>query len=226
MSVPEHMTNNAEYRRKENSIMITVRAIIFAALIVVFSVATSDAGWLIYHEPEFKGTILDTETKQPIEDAVVVAVYKKASIGLGAGSIDSIINVRETLTDKEGHFKIPSYTTFIQPFSWQIPTTCIIFKPGYPSVEVGSWHFGGEELKEVQERGWYWTKELKYKLRGHGIVELPRIMSREERRISKPSPVGEKSDWIKQKQFIKAIREEWRLLYGENPTNLYRWEDD
>ena len=161
--------------------MNPVRAIIFAMIIVVVTAATSDAGWLIYHEPEFKGIILDTDTKQPIEGAVVVAVYKKASMGLGAGSIDSIINVRETLTDKEGHFRIPSYTTFIQPFSWQIPTTCIIFKPGYASAEVGNWHFGGEELKEVQERGWPWTKELKYKLRGRGIVELPKVKTREER---------------------------------------------
>ena len=151
------------------------------ALAAIFMASISEAGWLIYHEPEFKGPILDYETKEPIDGAVVVAVYKKASMGLGAGSIDSIINARETLTDKDGNFRIQSYTTLIQPFSWRIPTTLIIFKPGYASAEIGIWHFTGQELKEEQERGWPWTKDLRFKLRGRGIVELPKARTREER---------------------------------------------
>jgi hypothetical protein len=158
------------------------RIVILAVIITVFMATFAKAGWLVYHEPEFKGTILDVDTKQPIEGAVVVAVYKKASMGLGAGSSSSIINVRETLTDKEGNFRISSYTTLILPFSWQIPMSLIVFKPGYGSAEVGGWHFTGEELKEEQVRGWSWTKELKYRLRGRGIVELPKLRTREERR--------------------------------------------
>jgi hypothetical protein len=138
-------------------------------------------GCYYYHEPAFKGTILDIDTKQPLEGAVVVAEYTKASLGL-VESPSSIIDVRETLTDKEGHFCIPPYTAFIQPFSWQIPNSIIIFKPGYASLKLRTEYFIGEALKEEQEGSWLWTKEMRYKLRGAGIVELPRIRTMEERR--------------------------------------------
>lgn len=160
--------------------MNSVKVLICAALIVAYTAASSDAGWLIYHEPEFKGTILDTDTKQPIEGAVVVAVYQKATMGLGAGSIDSIINVREVKTDKDGKFRIPSYTTFIQPFSWQIPSRFIFIKPGYASLKLGKSYFTGEEKRE-QEWQWHWSNELKFRLRASGIIELPAVRTREER---------------------------------------------
>jgi hypothetical protein len=86
------------------------------------------ADWILYHKPEFSGKIIDIDTKVPIEGLVVGVQYQKATLGLGAGQITSIINVQEALTGKDGNFKIPTYTTLIQPFSWKIPTTCIIFQ--------------------------------------------------------------------------------------------------
>ncbi len=156
------------------------------ALLISFMVCTvesvSYAGWLVYHESALKGTILDIDTKQPIEGAVVAAVYRKSTMGLGAGSESSVINARETLTDKKGNFVIPSYWTLIQPFSWQISTRIIILKPGYASLElVGSTHFAGEELQQEQYGSWWWAQYLKYGLRGRGIVELPKVMTKEER---------------------------------------------
>ena len=38
--------------------------------------------WMGYHKPEFHGKVIDAETKEPIEGAVVVAVYEKKSIGI------------------------------------------------------------------------------------------------------------------------------------------------
>ncbi|MEK6683280.1 MAG: carboxypeptidase-like regulatory domain-containing protein [Nitrospirota bacterium] len=93
------------------------------------------AGWLIYHKPAFHGRVIDAETKEPIEGAVVVASYLKTTLG-PAHSGSSVFNVRETLTDKAGEFHIPSYTTIIQPFSWSEwsdKVTFIIYKPGYGS---------------------------------------------------------------------------------------------
>jgi len=150
-------------------------------------VSFSEAGWLIFHEPEFNGKILDIETNQPIEGAVVVVEYKKETMGLGGGNISWVIDVRETLTDKKGNFHFPSYTTLIQPFSWQIQPIFIIFKPGYASIE---WplkkYFTGEETG-VQEGTWPGPefKGLKYRLRGLGIVELPRLTMREQRLVAR-----------------------------------------
>jgi hypothetical protein len=151
-------------------------------LFVLIIVVAPMSGCFIYHEPAFKGTILDINTKQPIEGAVVVVEYRKEFMGVGAGSISSTINVRETLTDKEGNFRIPSYTTLIAPLSLQDKSIFIIFKPGYASLELAlKEYFTGEETRE-QEGPWRGNPELKFKLRGPGIVELPKVRTQEERK--------------------------------------------
>ncbi len=151
---------------------------VFPTVLLIMIVLTS--GCFIYSEQAFKGTILDIDTKQPIEGAVVVVEYKKAYISLGAGKVDYIMDVRETLTDKEGNFQFPSHVTLSSPISTQIPTAFIIFKPGYASLELGSQSFTGEEIKEV-EGSWPGLNQLKYRVRGRGIVELPKLRTREER---------------------------------------------
>jgi hypothetical protein len=185
---------------------------ILLSLIFIIIIAPA-TGCYYYHEPEFKGTILDIDTKQPLKGAVVVVEYWKASLGL-VESPSSIINVKETLTNMEGNFSISSYTTFIQPFSWQIPNRIIIFKPGYASLKLGTEYFVGDELQEVREGSWPWTKELKYKLRGRGIVELPRLRSREEivkRMLSFPTGYGAKELPL----LYNAYEEEQREYYRE-----------
>src|SRR6266540_2743121 len=158
-----------------------VRILILSVLIVAFMAVSSEAGWLIYHEPEFNGKVFDIETKQPIEGAVVVVEYNKKTMGIGA-SMTSVMDVRETLTDKEGNFHFPSYTTLLQPFSWQIPSSFIIYKPGYASLKLGAGYFAREEWKE---QGGSWPdpelRILKYRLSGHGIVELPKLNTKEQR---------------------------------------------
>ncbi len=159
----------------------------------LFSVETiSEAGWLIYHKPAFQGKVIDAETKKPIEGAVIVAVYNKTTVGLGAGNISSIISVRETLTDKDGTFLIPSYTTIIQPFSWEDSASFIIFKPGYgnfpdkrvypPGLSLPdqekffSMGVGAELYMETQV-----GLEFKVATLKTGIVELPKLRTKEER---------------------------------------------
>jgi hypothetical protein len=120
-------------------------------LLITLFAASSEAGWLIYHEPEFNGTILDIDTKQPIEGAVVVVEYKKESMGVGAGNISWVIGVREALTSKEGKFRFPSYTTLIQPFSWQTHTVFLIYKPGYASLQLAlKDYLTGKETSEME----------------------------------------------------------------------------
>jgi len=173
--------------------------------------ASSEAGWLIYHEPEFNGKILDIETKQPIEGAVVVVEYKKKTMGIGA-SMSSMFDVRETLTDKDGKFHFSPYTTLIQPFSWQIPTGFVIFKPGYASLKLGSGYFTGEVTKE-QEGTWpnLELEVLKYRLRGSGTVELPKLVTRGQRLIARMIDIEDYS--AKELPLLyKAITEEGKAL--------------
>lgn len=149
-------------------------------LILIIMIA-STAGCL-YHKPEFSGQILDKETKQPIEGAVVVAVYNKEYMGVGAGANTKIINVRETLTNSDGKFHIPSYATLIVPvFSRESYATFVIFKPGYASISGANLEdlFMGEK---GQEGGWqllYTTETIRFS--PQSVVELPKLKTWEER---------------------------------------------
>jgi hypothetical protein len=198
------------------SLLITILIVLILSTIA----STSEAGWLIYHESELKGQIIDIDTKQPIEGAVVVVVYRTATLGLGAGQGTSDIDVRETLTDKDGQFLIPPYTTVIQPFSWKIPGRVIIFKPGYASLTrfqgVHPSFFTGEQAVE-REGSWPDSefKSLKYRLRSHGIVEIPKLETWKQRRAASFVDVGPD---VEDKTTIlnKLVDEENKALRNKN----------
>lgn len=109
---------------------VKIWIVVLISFFLIFPVI-SYAGWLIYHKPAFNGKVIDAETKEPIEGAVVVAIYNKWVLGFEPQT--SYVDIKEFLTDKNGEFYIPSYTTIIQPFSWEAWVRFIIFKPGYGS---------------------------------------------------------------------------------------------
>jgi hypothetical protein len=197
------------------------RTLLLLFVFIIFMEPMTGCG--IYHEPKFKGMILDIESKQPIEGAVVAIVYKTKMIGLGAGSISNIINIRETLTDKDGKFEASSYTTIIAPFSWQDRTIFLIFKPGYATLELAlKNYFTGVDTRE-QEGSWpdQELRKYKFKLRGTGIVELPKLKTREERLRSIPSLPDELYLLEKQSTLTRLINEENKNL-GLQETDPYK----
>lgn len=242
----------------------------------------ASSGWVVYHESAFKGKVIDAETKEPIEGAVVVAIYSVWIRGLLEMGSD-IADVQETLTDSNGEYHIPGNIFF---FFWPFTlggteTDFIIFKAGYGDYS-GKYSFLIYPVKETfgtpkreregivykriitnkEERELYekkfgsnmspfiplkdpfekvrnldipfdadifnaeqiWTSDSE-PFKTYPLIGLPKLKTREERIKVNVSPVGEKSDWRKQKEFIKAIREEWQSLYREDPRNLYKWEE-
>ena len=154
-----------------------MRLIAITLLLLLFvSITPCSASWLLFHKPEFKGKIVDIETKEPIEGAVVVAIYRKQVIGVG-DSVTMDFDAREAVTDKDGSFRIPSYTTLIQPLSWSIPTEFIIFKPGY--VCDGTLgredDFSGTGTVSDREYTASWNSNLKYRISRGGIVMLRKV---------------------------------------------------
>jgi hypothetical protein len=103
-------------------------------IIIWLSFTCTSYAWLVYHKPEFRGRIIDAETKAPIEGAVVVVVYYEHDIvgGPGGGN-SSVIKAKETLTDKKGEFYFSTYTTLTGPNSRESYAEFIIYKPGYMS---------------------------------------------------------------------------------------------
>ncbi|PKL52236.1 MAG: hypothetical protein CVV37_02300 [Nitrospira bacterium HGW-Nitrospira-1] len=106
--------------------------ILAVTLNLLFSLsASASSGWIFYHESAFKGKVIDAETKEPIEGAVVVAIYniREASI---ADSGSSSVDAKEVLTNKNGEFYIPPHNFFhFYPIAGGEITDFIIYKLGY-----------------------------------------------------------------------------------------------
>lgn len=177
--------------------------IVFALMLLVIFAVTCNASWLVYHKPEFKGTVVDIDTDKPIEGAIVVAFYKKKTLNPPVEAYTSTFHVQEALTDKNGNFRISSYTTFINPFSIDDEVDFIILKPGYawetsvPIEEV----FAGKLTKDF-EFTMSWNKDLKVMAMKNGTIKIPRVRSYKDR-IKSNSSTGD--IYLFRKQLPKAI---------------------
>jgi hypothetical protein len=196
-------------------------SIVFITIIFSFTVSAF-GGWLIFHKPAFRGKVIDTETKEPIEGAVVVAIYNTHTIiGGPAGGASSVIKVKETLTDKKGEFIFPSYTTITQPNAREYYTEFIIYKPGHGSYPKKRISPPGSISLQTKERFFLAESfgkqgeiressgprmDSRHKVT-FGVVELPKLKTRKERLDTipgKPMDFGVK----KLPLFYKAINEE------------------
>jgi len=84
-----------------------------------------------YAAGPWKGRVIDSETKQPIEGAAVVAVWTKSLRG-PAGREGRFLDAKETLTDNEGRFEIPSFNAINIVFFREVTgPEFTIYKPGY-----------------------------------------------------------------------------------------------
>ena len=95
----------------------------------------------------FKGKVIDADTKEPIEGAVVVAVWHEATSTI-SGASTRLKDVEECLTDNKGEWSIEGSTgkwggavtaiyTFLTGSYYTRPPEFIVFKPGYCSWPAG-----------------------------------------------------------------------------------------
>ena len=156
------------------------RLFIITVSLCLFTAVSCNASWLIFYKPEFKGKIVDIETNEPIEGAVVVAIYRIHALAVG-DSVDMDIDARETLTDRNGKFTIPSYTTFINPLSTSLPVNFTIFKPGYVcNVPISlEEEFSGSGTRPDRDISVPWNQELKYRIQKSGIVKLRKVSGKD-----------------------------------------------
>jgi len=159
--------------------------------------------------------VIDSETKEPIEGAVIVAQYY-IRVLVPTGSHSVLTDVRETLTDKNGEFSIPSLTRFIHPLATGDKTFFLVWKPGYKKEEIRDSYFFTKEPGTVENLAVQTEKGFEMKSVRLGIVELKKAKTMEERRKEIPTRVGEFPDFRKQKEFIRLINEE-RILFGFKP---------
>ncbi|MBI5591266.1 MAG: carboxypeptidase regulatory-like domain-containing protein [Deltaproteobacteria bacterium] len=189
-------------------------------LLLLFSCVSAHA-WLYYSKSEFRGRVIDAETKEPIEGAVIVVLYMKWEFGGPGGGSTVPMDAKETLSDKNGDFYFPSYETMIGPLSRERVAEFIFFKPGYKSVTYIEGKKIPDEIylaikKEMVGKDGEikhtdrWDHLLTYK-GPLGVVELQKAITREEKLRAIPSPP---TDYTSKELplFIKIINEEGNNL--------------
>jgi hypothetical protein len=161
----------------------------------------------------FKGKVIDADTKQPIEGAVVVASWLEERAA-PTGSTSRLYDVKETLTDPNGKWSIEGPSgrdmgnisaifTLLTGSYITNPPQFIIFKPGYCSWPKG---FNIDRCKEkIRPEGDGRISEGK-------DVELPKLSRKEDRLTALPGPVAGQNALNKQIEFIRLINEESKFL--------------
>ncbi|MCP4024649.1 MAG: carboxypeptidase-like regulatory domain-containing protein [Desulfobacteraceae bacterium] len=131
------------------------------------------AGCAITHKfGPYLGKVIDAETGEPIEGAVVhIRFYTRSGTPAGAnlnyeGSI-------ECLTDKNGKFNLSYRGITFRPLNlWDKKVIIYIFKPGYG---VFPWHKGGSITPEPEKRCCIEKNQF-------AVVRLPQLKTDMERR--------------------------------------------
>jgi hypothetical protein len=175
---------------KRKKIILTIIMIICILIILIILNRSKH-----YYLASFEGKVIDTDTKEPIEGAVVLVVYEKSHSTI-AGSISYNVDAQETLTDSNGEFKIFSKTVQSEKVSGRPRGDINIFKPGYGTL----WHKRARAVGENKS----WPPPEKYIL-----YEIPKLSTINERRSNLPGALSfSKFPYEKQKLFINAINEE------------------
>ena len=171
--------------------------ILTASFIIVFLIVATGSAYLVRYDGPYEGRVIDTETKQPIEGAVVLGVWYKEEPNV-AGSTSTFYDAKETVTDKNGEFKIPGMGLKILS---NIGTmNFLVFKAEYEDLGLWPW----ESLKEDM----ILRKQIKWE-GNKAIIPLKKLtIEQRKRRHADKETIPDK----KQRLLIKELNKEYKEL--------------
>jgi hypothetical protein len=147
------------------------RQIIIGAAIIVLTGCVSIDG-------PYKGKVVDAETNQPIEGAVVHGSWHRIYLGGGSEYYDNY----ELLTDKNGEFKIPGQGLMVGSIVSRVDGMMLtIFKAGYEQVRPSFW-WGMRKYPDSYKMVTWQDKK--------GIFKLRRLTLEERRKGGPVEPDG------------------------------------
>ncbi len=183
-----------------------MKKIFLTAIVSIVWIFTSGFS-IIRYDGDYIGKVIDAETGEPIEGAVVLGVWYK-EVPTVAGPKRSYYDARETVTGKDGEFSIPGQGLIV--LSNLEPMRATIFKAGY-NYEVVSWSALFRKLHEEIE--WEDNKP---------IIILRKLTMEERRRRSPPEPPDE-APLKKVILMLKEIDKDDKEL-GLEPRGIWRGE--
>ena len=188
-----------------------MQKLLFFASIMICIIFTTGCEGRFYPLPyrslaPFEGKVIDADTKNPVEGAVVLAVYSYEIYGI-AGANTIIKDGQETFTDKKGEFRLPRTRRWFVLNRGYPRGELEIFKPGYGTL----WHERSKALGDNKS----WPTPGKYI-----IYELPKLETTKERKLNIPRKyVFEEIAYKNQKMYLNAINEE-RMNLGFKPFSI------
>jgi len=170
---------------------------LFAVLIMF----VQGCSYAIRYDGTYTGIVVDADTQEPIEGAVVLGTWYTVAHTV-AGGVHSYYDARETVTDKSGEFSIPGMGLRIM--SSLEPMNILIFKSGYEQFGSMLWESLKVDILLSKKIKWNGSKP---------IISLRKLTmeERKKRLFGKENMPDEK-----QRLLIKELSKE-RIEIGLSP---------
>jgi len=111
----------------------------------------------------YSGTVIDSQTGEPIEGVSVCFYWEKRVPAPPSGGYSETIETRLVYTDKKGNYNIPRILANLGLQGMLESTNIIIYQPGYQAYIVRTWHDNSSDRTDTR-----------FKPKDH-IVKLDRI---------------------------------------------------
>lgn len=165
----------------------------------------------LYAAGPYKGKVIDTETKEPLEGAVVLAVWNKEYPSVG-GRVAYFLDSEEVLTDSNGRFVVGKYPPVTLSLAFVTGPRIIIYHPGYASYGIYPDYRVSPKVQAVST-----DTVLRMMEKEELTFELPRL-TREERlylvrSVDDPDVPGEKKRNLLR---LRNIERKALGLHGDN----------
>ena len=177
--------------------------------ILVFGLSTGCVQ-IVGYEGDYKGRVIDAETRQPISGVVVLGVWY-SKMPTPAGSTSHFDDARETVTDEKGEFIVSGKGLKI--LSNLEPVDIFIFKAGYEYFDA-PWEALKADLLLRNIIRWEG---------GRAIIPLRKLTMEERRNTGSPRYPPTEAPLAKVRQMLKEINED-RVERGADPISIWRGE--
>lgn len=186
-------------------------------LIGIFFTFTSIAygdGIVYFYDGPYKGKVVELETGEPIEGVVVAARWLITTWV----HTERICDAKETVTDKNGEFKLPKGWCISHPFAKIDKPSVVVFKPGY----LGYPPLGASPEERRAQMPYFSGYEFRDRNQ-YQVIRLGRPKTKKERELTHYHAQGPLHDetMTKLPHLIRWINEEGRNLgFGEESTKI------
>jgi hypothetical protein len=170
-----------EVLNKRGYSLKTIPRLFIIALLLVCSGCVS----VLRIDGPYEGKVVDRETNQPIEGAVVHCTWNKVHV-TPAGGLGEYYDSYEVLTDSKGEFEIPGKGLLV--FSSIDKMDITIFKAGYEQVRPNPWHgfkkyaYGARDIVSWEgDKAIFKLKRLSLEERRNRGITMPLTPAKKQR---------------------------------------------